>query len=57
MPEIAFVLAPGQTAFSVELAHARRSELESLGAESSVSVRDFPDPRDDRVYAFVPPHE
>lgn len=57
MSEIVFVLAPGQNAFFVELADALRSELESLGVESSIAVGDFPELHEGRVYVLVPPHE
>jgi hypothetical protein len=55
--EIAFVLAPGQNAFFVELASAMCDELRSLGVQSSIATGDFPEPRFDRVYVLVPPHE
>jgi hypothetical protein len=57
MPEVTFVLAPGQNAFFVELATAMRHELRSLGVPSSLARGDFPEPRPDRVYVLVPPHE
>jgi Glycosyl transferase family 2/Glycosyl transferases group 1 len=57
MPEVTFVLAPGQNAFFVELASAMRHELRSLGVQSSLATGDFPDPKPDLVYVLVPPHE
>ena len=57
MPEIAFVLAPGQNAFFRELAEALRAELETLGVAAGISVGDFPAPRKGLVYVLLPPHE
>jgi hypothetical protein len=55
--EITFVLARAQNAFFVELAEAMCHELRSLGVHSSLATGDFPEPRPDRVYVLVPPHE
>ncbi|HEV7769293.1 MAG TPA: glycosyltransferase family 2 protein [Solirubrobacterales bacterium] len=57
MTELAFVLARDQNWFFVELVAALREELERQGVPSSVSTEGFPEPRDDRVYVVVPPHE
>ncbi len=55
--ELAFVLAPGQNHFFVELVAALRSELSRIGAPNSLHVGNFPRPRPDLVYVLVPPHE
>ncbi len=55
--EIAFVLAPGQNHFFVELVAAMMDELEQLGVRTSRHVGAFPPERDDLAYALVPPHE
>ena len=56
-PEVCFVLAPGQNHFFVEVAEALVFELHELGVSASVSREGFPPPRDDLVYALIPPHE
>jgi hypothetical protein len=55
--ELAFVLAPRQNHFFVELVEALRDELHSLGVGTSVSLDGFPAPRPGLVYSLVPPHE
>ncbi len=55
--EIAFVQAPRQNHFFLELVGALRDELEGLGAKTSLHWANFPPPREDLVYALVPPHE
>lgn len=57
VPELAFVMSPGQNWFFVDLVAAIRSELDAQGVVSSVSTEGFPEPRQDRVYVLVPPHE
>ena len=57
MIELAFVLAPGQNLFFVELVDALRDELHALGVASSVHEGRFPAPEPDRVHVLVPPHE
>jgi hypothetical protein len=57
VPELAFVLAPQQNHFFVELVAALRHELEQVGMPASVHVGAFPPPRPGVVYALVPPHE
>lgn len=57
MPDLAFVMAPTQNHFFVELVAALRHELEVLGVESVVSTHGFPVPRPGLVYVLVPPHE
>jgi hypothetical protein len=57
MPELAFVLAPRQNLFFLELVTALRDELRQLGVDSSVHRGAFPDPEPGRVFAVVPPHE
>ncbi|MBA2361832.1 MAG: glycosyltransferase [Actinobacteria bacterium] len=57
MPEIAFVMAPRQNLFWVEIVQAIRKELQSGGIQTSISTDGFPPPRADMVYALVPPHE
>lgn len=57
VPELAFVLAPQQNHFFVELVAALRDELDSLGMAASVHEGAFPPPRPGLVYALVPPHE
>ena len=56
-PELAFVLAPRQNLFFVELVEALRAEFDALGVRSSLHIGLFPEPRPDRVYVLVPPHE
>lgn len=53
---IAFVLAPGQNHFFVELVEALRFELGALGVPAR-AVRSLPAERDDEVVVLVPPHE
>jgi hypothetical protein len=55
--ELAFVLAPRQNLFFVELVAALRTEIEGLAGRASVHVGNFPPPRRDLVYVLVPPHE
>jgi GT2 family glycosyltransferase len=57
VPDLAFVMAPTQNHFFVELVAALRHELEVLGVESVVSTHGFPVPRPGLVYVLVPPHE
>ena len=57
MPDIAFVMAPRQNSFFVEIVDAIRDELRAAGHESSVHHGAFPPLRDDLVYVLVPPHE
>jgi hypothetical protein len=57
MPDLAFVLAPRQNHFFVELVDVIRDELEAIGVPSQVSLGDFPAPRPGLVYVLVPPHE
>lgn len=57
MPELAFVMSAGQNWFFHDLVEAIRSELDAQGISSSVSTQGFPEPRPDRIYALVPPHE
>src|SRR5690242_2131071 len=55
--EVAFVLAPRQNLFFLELVTALRAELDAIGVGSSLHWGDFPPPRQGLVYAVVPPHE
>jgi hypothetical protein len=55
--EVAFVLAPRQNLFFLELVKALREELEAIGVRTSLHWGDFPTPRQGLVYAVVPPHE
>lgn len=55
--ELAFLLAPRQNLFFDELIAALRAELDQLGVPNSLHVGLFPEPRPDRVYVLVPPHE
>ncbi len=57
LPELAFVVAPRQNLFFVELAEAFRAEAESLGARASLHVGNFPPPRPDLIYVLLSPHE
>ena len=57
MVELAFVMAPERNLFFAELVEALGDELGRLGIETSVHEGPFPQPRDDLVYALVPPHE
>jgi Glycosyl transferase family 2 len=56
-PELAFMLAPGQNSFFVELAEVLVHELDALGAHASISVGEPPIPRQGVVHVFLPPHE
>jgi hypothetical protein len=55
--ELAFVSSPRQNWFFLDLIETLRSELDGLGIRSIHSTRGFPEPREDRVYVVVPPHE
>src|SRR3954447_16013482 len=55
--EVAFVLAPRQNHFFVELQEVLADELERNGAKASLHVGGFPPPRPGLVYALIPPHE
>jgi hypothetical protein len=56
--EVAFVLAPTQNLFFGELVTALRDELAAAhGLVTSLHRGAFPPPREDLVYAVVPPHE
>ena len=55
--ELAFVLAPRQNLFFVELVDALRAEAEAAGTATSLHVGNFPPPRPDLVYVLTPPHE
>jgi len=57
LPELAFVMAPRQNLFFLEMVEALRHEAETLGASTSVHVGNFPGPRPDLIYVLVPPHE
>lgn len=57
MPELAFVMAPHQNLFFVEIVEALRHELSELGVKSTVSTDGFPPPALERVYLVIPPHE
>lgn len=57
MVELAFVMAPARNLFFAELVEALGDELGRLGIETSVHEGRFPPPRQDLVYALVPPHE
>ncbi|GAC1488301.1 MAG: hypothetical protein NVS1B9_08540 [Solirubrobacteraceae bacterium] len=57
LPELAFVMAPRQNLFFVELVEALRAEAELAGARTSLHVGNFPSPRRDLIYVLVPPHE
>jgi hypothetical protein len=57
VPEAVFVLAPTQNHFFFELAAAIRHELEACGVRTSLSTNGFPEPRADRAYVLLPPHE
>ena len=50
-------MAPDRNLFFAELVEALGDELGRLGIETSVHEGPFPQPRDDLVYALVPPHE
>jgi hypothetical protein len=56
MPELAFVVSPRQNYFFREMVAAMRHELDAQGVSTSLHER-FPDPRPDRVFVLVPPHE
>jgi hypothetical protein len=55
--EVAFVLAPRQNLFFVELQRALAVELERQEIRASLHVGAFPQPRKGLVYALLPPHE
>ena len=57
LPELAFVMAPRQNLFFIELVEALRAEATALGARTSLHLGNFPEPRPDLVYVLVPPHE
>jgi hypothetical protein len=57
VPEVAFVLAPRQNHFFVELSQALRDEIENHGVATSFHAGAFPLPRPGLVYALMPPHE
>src|SRR4051812_36758279 len=57
VPEVAFVLAPRQNHFFVELSEALRDEIENHGVATSFHAGAFPLPRPGLVYALMPPHE
>ena len=57
MDEIAFVVAPRQNSFFVEIVAAIRDELDRGGVRNSVHEHGFPPLRPGLVYALVPPHE
>ncbi len=57
VPDLAFVMAPTQNHFFVELVGALRYELEAMGVVSLVSKHGFPVPSRGLVYVLVPPHE
>ncbi len=56
-PELAFVLAPRQNLFFVELVEALRAEAATAGIRTSLHIGNFPKPRQDLIYVMVPPHE
>ncbi|MGI8557939.1 MAG: glycosyltransferase family 2 protein [Solirubrobacteraceae bacterium] len=56
-PELAFVMAAKQNLFFRELVGALRTEVERLGARTSLHEGNFPPPRADLVYVLTPPHE
>jgi hypothetical protein len=55
--KIAFVLAPRQNHFFVELVDAIRDELDQLGVATRTVVGDFPPEEPGLVYVLTPPHE
>jgi Glycosyl transferase family 2 len=55
--EAAFVVAPRQNLFFVELQQALAGELERQGIRASVHTGAFPPPHPDLVYVVMPPHE
>ncbi len=57
MPELAFVMSPGQSPLLGELAATLRYELERQGVPSTLHADGFPDPRPDLLYVLVGPHE
>src|SRR3954453_4616435 len=57
MAEIAFVVAPRQNSFFVEIVDAIRDELARAGVGSTLHEGAFPPLRDGLVYVLVPPHE
>jgi GT2 family glycosyltransferase len=57
VPELAFVMSPSQNWFFGEFVATLRYELEQQGVPSTVHTDGFPEPRPDRVYVLIPPHE
>ena len=57
MPELYFVLSPGQNWFFREVAESLCQELRVLGLPASVVSSGFPRARYGVVYALFPPHE
>ncbi|MFN2470679.1 MAG: glycosyltransferase [Gaiellaceae bacterium] len=57
MAELAFVVSPRQNRFFTDLVAALRFELDALGVPTVVCDEGFGEPRDDRVYILLPPHE
>jgi hypothetical protein len=57
MPEIAFVMAPRQNLFFVEIVEALRHELTQLGVRSRVCDDGFPPAAEELAYVVIPPHE
>jgi hypothetical protein len=57
VPELAFVMSPGQNWFFSEFVETLRYELELQGVPSKVHTDGFPEPRPELVYVLVPPHE
>jgi hypothetical protein len=57
MLEVAFVMAPRQNLFFVELQRALADELERQGLRATLHEGAFPSPRKGLVYALMPPHE
>ncbi|MGO9752689.1 MAG: glycosyltransferase [Solirubrobacteraceae bacterium] len=57
MPELAFVMSPGQDWFLQELVETIRYELELQGIPSSMHTDGFPKPRPDLVYALPAPRQ
>jgi len=57
VPELAFVISPGQNWFFREFVSTLRYELEQQGVPSTLHADGFPEPHPERVYVLVPPHE
>lgn len=55
--ELAFVTSPRQNWFWRDLVDTLRFELGAIGVASIQSDHGFPDPRPDRIYVVIPPHE